>query len=92
MNPKYGDDEDIMAVVWKEFSIFKVIIIESLKVLVRVSAKGTMVYISVSRGRLRCALQSNLPLVSLDNLEGLHFNFFGKNIERKKHATSRECS
>ena len=63
----------------------------SQKVLVRVSAKGTMAYISVSRGRLRCALQSNLPLVSLDNLGGLHFNFVGKNIEQKKHATSREC-
>ena len=50
-----------------------------------------MAYISVSRGRLRCALQSKLPLVSLDNLGGLHFNFVGKNIERKKHATSREC-
>ena len=61
------------------------------KVMERVSAKGTMAYISVSRGRLRCALQSNLPLVSLYNLGGLHFNFVGKNIERKKHATSRKC-
>ena len=61
------------------------------KVLERLSAKGPMAYISVSRGRLRCALQSKLPLVSLDNLGGLHFNFVGKNIERKKHATSREC-
>ena len=61
------------------------------KVLDKLSAKGTMAYISVSRGRLRCALQSKLPLVSLDNLGGLHFNFVGKNIERKKHATSREC-
>ena len=62
-----------------------------IKVLDKLSAKGTMAYISVSRGRLRCALQSKLPLVSLDNLGGLHFNFVGKNIERKKHATSREC-
>ena len=54
------------------------------KVLVRVSAKGTMAYISVSRGRLGCALHSNLPLVSLDNLGGSYFNFVGKNIERKK--------
>ena len=61
------------------------------KVLAKLSAKGTMAYISVSRGRLRCALQSKLPLVSLDNLGGLHFNFVGKNIERKKQATSREC-
>ena len=61
------------------------------KVLDKLSAKGKMAYISVSRGRLRCALQSKLPLVSLDNLGGLHFNFVGKNIERKKHATSREC-
>ena len=61
------------------------------KVLAILSAKGTMAYISVSGGRLRCALQGNLPLVSLDNLGGLHFNFVGKNIERKKHATSREC-
>ena len=61
------------------------------KVLDKLSAKGTMAYISVFRGRLRCALQSNFSLVSLDNLGGLHFNFVGKNIERKKHATSREC-
>ena len=30
VNSKYGDDEDVLAVVWKGFSLFKVIINESL--------------------------------------------------------------
>ena len=33
VNPKYGDDEDILSLVWKEFSLFEFSINESINLI-----------------------------------------------------------